>query len=413
MACKHDANDQVVYLMPQGGFYEIDRKSGALDLIGDTGFYEVSSTAYNPIDGTIWSWASGGIEGKPAAGKSGPIIIDPATGKGTMVKEFPYLNPIIQGVAFSNDGKTLYGVRVNNVTKPYGTQIWAYDVDKQTLELKCNPGVEGIEAEALEMQPNGLLLLASHNKDAMGILAYDPVACEVKASRSFKSLSYYDIESIEWPAKECDYRSWLSAGSGDAMIVTSYRIVPKNVTEAIRLALGNSEGLIVESQGGRITLYIGDQQFVVQPALEGTRAGKGSPGKGRLRSTDCPVTEADVSDDFSTVTFTDCEGTQTWALNPVPFSADALVAALNQFGQGAVDEKGGVTLILADGTKITGHVSTQLNAPVIAAGASIVPATSDTATLTPLADVDGNGNVDYTVTYPTGHTQTLLVDSIQ
>jgi hypothetical protein len=260
------------------------------------------------------------------------------------------------------------------------------------------------------MQPNDLLLLSSHNKDVMGMIAYDPKACGVKASRSFKSLSYYDLESIEWPAKECQDRSWLSAGSGDAMIVTSYRIVPKNVTEAIRLALGNAEGLIVESQGGRITLYIGDQQFVVQPALEGTRA---AGNRATTRSTDCPVTEADVSDDFSTVTFTDCEGTQTWALNPVPFSADALVAALNQFGQGAVDEKGGVTLILADGTKITGHVSTQLNAPVIAAGASIVPATSDTATLTPLADVDGNGNVDYTVTYPTGHTQTLLIDSIQ
>lgn len=413
MVCTHDAAGKVVYLMPQGALYEIDRQSGALRLIGApdfTGFYEVSSLTYNPIDGTIWGWASGGVEGKPAASKSGPITIDPITGKGTLVKEFPFLNPTIQGVAFSNDGTKLYGVRVNNTTEPYGSQIWEYDVATQALLLKCHPGVVGLEAEALEMQPNGLLLLASHNKDNMGIIALDPNSCKVEASRSFKSLSYYDIESIEWPAKECQYRSWLSAGSGDIVIVTKYRIVPGDVVAAVRLALGNAEGLMVESQGGKITLYIGNQQFIVQPALEGTpRSGNRS-----ARSADCPITDAQLSDDFSQLTFSDCNGnTQNWALNPVSFNPDALLAALNQFGQAEISDNGVVTLTLANGGKITGKVSSQVTAPSVGAGGSIASVTENTATLTPLADIDGNGNVDYTVTYSTGHTQVLLIESIQ
>jgi len=410
MVCTHDADGKVVYLMPQGGFYSVDRKSGAVQLIGLTDFYEVSSLTYNPSDGTIWGWASGGVEGKPAAGKSGPITIDPVTGKGTLVKEFPFLDPTIQGVAFSNDGTKLYGVRVNNTIEPYGTQIWEYDVATKEVALKCDPGLVGLEAEALEMQPNNLLLLASHNKDNMGIIAYNPETCQVEASRSFKSLSYYDIESIEWPAKECQYRSWLSAGSGDIVIVTKYRIVPGDVVEAVRLALGNAEGLMVESQGGKITLYIGNQQFIVQPALEGTpRSGDRS-----VRSANCPITDAQLSDDFRQLTFTDCNGnTQNWALNPVSFNPDALLAALNQFGQAEISDNGVVTLTLANGGKITGKVSSQVTAPSIGAGGSIASVTENSATLTPLADIDGNGNVDYTVTYSTGHTQVLLIESIQ
>jgi len=376
---------------------------------------------YNPLDGTIWGWASGGVEGKSRAGYSGPITIDPVTGIGIPevpiidpvtgeIIGFPFLDPTIQGVAFSNDGKKLYGVRVNNTELPYGSQIWEYDVDAKTVALKCHPGLVGLEAEALEMQPNNLLLLASHNKDNMGIIAFNPETCKVEASRSFKSLSYYDIESIEWPAKECQYRSWLSAGSGDIVIVTKYRIVPGDVVAAVRLALGNAEGLMVESQGGKITLYIGNQQFIVQPALEGTpRSGVRSN-----RSANCPITDAQLSNDFSQLTFSDCNGnTQNWALNPVSFNADALLAALNQFGQAEVSDNGVVTLTLANGGKITGKVSYQVTAPSVGAGGSIASVTENTATLTPLADIDGNGNVDYTVTYSTGHTQVLLIESIQ
>jgi hypothetical protein len=268
MAIKKDANGRPVPLMPQGGFYAINRETGAINLIGLTGFYEVSGLAYNPVTDTIWGWASGGVEGRAAGSLAGPITIDPATGKGTLVKEFPYLAPIIQASAFSNDGKKLYGVVVNRTTKPYGTDIWEYDVEAQTHVQKCENAVAA-EAEALEMQPNGLLLMAVNNDADVGIIAYDPENCEIKATRTFKQVSaYYDLESIEWPAKECQYRSWLSASSGDAEMATiAYEMAPDDVSEAIRLALGNAEDITVENEDGKVTVYIGNQRFVVRPSI--------------------------------------------------------------------------------------------------------------------------------------------------
>jgi hypothetical protein len=410
MTCKKDAKGNPVPLMPNGGLYEIDRETGAIKLVGLTGFYEVSGLAYNPDTDTVWGWASGGVEGKPAGSAAGPITIDLETGKGTLVKAFPYLNPIIQASAFSSDGKKLYGVVVNRSEKPYGTDIWEYDVDSQELVLKCKMAIAA-EAEALEMQPNGSLLMAVNNNADVGIIAYDPEKCETVATRTFKKLSaYYDLESIEWPAKECQYRSWLSAGSGDMEIMSiEYQMVPDDVSEAVRLALGNAEDITVENEHGKVTVYIGNQRFVVRPAIYGTKSGERA-----ARSRNCPVTQATVSADFSVLTFTDCQGnTQTWNLNPEPVYADALVNALNQYGQGQVNADGTVSITLTDGTVITGKLGIQVTPAQVAPGASIQPDATDLAELTPLADMDGNGLVDYEVKYPAGQTQMLFITSVR
>ncbi len=410
MACKKDADGNPVPLMPQGGFYEINRDTGAIKLIGLTGFYEVSGLAYNPVTDTIWGWASGGVEGRKAGSLAGPITIDPATGKGTLVKAFDYLNPIIQASAFSNDGKKLYGVVVNRTTPPYGTDIWEYDVSAQTHVLKCENAVAA-EAEALEMQPNDLLLLAVNNDADVGIIAYDPETCEVKATRTFKQVSaYYDLESIEWPAKECRYRSWLSPGSGDLeMASIAYEMAPDDVSEAIRLALGNAEDITVENEDGKVTVYIGNQRFVVRPSIYGTKSGERS-----ARSRDCPVTQATLSADFSSLSFTDCQGnTQTWNLNPVSVYKDALLNALNQYGQSQANADGSVSVTLADGTVITGKLGIQVTPAQIAAGQAIQPDASNMAEVTPLADMDGNGLVDYEVKYPAGQTQMLFITSVR
>jgi hypothetical protein len=397
-------------LMANGGFYEINRDTGAIHLIGLTGFYEVSGLAYNPVTDTIWGWASGGVEGKTAGSAAGPITIDRATGKGTLVKEFSYLNPVIQASAFSNDGKKLYGVVVNRSEKPYGTDIWEYDVDAKTLGVKCENAIAA-EAEALEIQPNGLLLMAVNNDADVGIVAYDPESCKTVATRTFKQVSaYYDLESIEWPAKECQYRSWLSPSSGDLEIVSiAYEMAPDDVSEAIRLALGNAEDITVENEDGKVTVYIGNQRFVVRPSIYGTKSGERS-----ARSRDCPVTQATVSADFSSLSFTDCQGnTQTWNLNPVSVYKDALLNALNQYGQSQLNADGSVSVTLEDGTVITGRLGIQVTPAQIAAGQAIQPDVSDMAEVTPLADMDGNGLVDYEVKYPAGQTQMLFITSVR
>jgi hypothetical protein len=396
-------------LMANGGFYEINRDTGAIRLIGLTGFYEVSGLAYNPVTDTIWGWASGGVEGKTAGSAAGPITIDRATGKGTLVKEFSYLNPVIQASAFSNDGKKLYGVVVNRSEKPYGTDIWEYDVDAKTLGVKCENAIAA-EAEALEMQPNGLLLAVNNDAD-VGIVAYDPESCKTVATRTFKQVSaYYDLESIEWPAKECQYRSWLSPSSGDLEIVSiAYEMAPDDVSEAIRLALGDAEDITVENEDGKVTVYIGNQRFVVRPSIYGTKSGERS-----ARSRDCPVTQATVSADFSSLSFTDCQGnTQTWNLNPVSVYKDALLNALNQYGQSQLNADGSVSVTLEDGTVITGRLGIQVTPAQIAAGQAIQPDVSDMAEVTPLADMDGNGLVDYEVKYPAGQTQMLFITSVR
>ncbi len=414
--CETDANGNIVYLMPQGALYEIDRKSGALRTIGApdyTGYFEVSALAYNQVTDEVWGWATGGMKVKPIT-EAGPIRINPVTGKAELDMEFPYKSPIIQGAAFSNDGKILYvsEIRRNDVD-PHGTYLWEYNLETKKLSESCpgNPIVSA-EVEALEMQPNDLLLLAAHDRTDIGIIAVDPKDCSVKATRIFSQVTaYYDLESIEWPAKECDYRSWLYETSGDAEIIAfEYTMVPDDVEEAIRLALGDASNIAVENEGGEVKIYVGNQRFIVRPAIYG---GDG-PRSGARSGADCAVVEASLSDDFRNLAFTDCTGREeVWKLNPISFNSEALLNALNQVGRAQVSEDGNVTLNLRDGTVIKAVLSLEVQAPQVAAGQAIQPATSTVATIAPLADVDGNGLADYAVTYPTGHKQILLVSSIK
>lgn len=193
------------------------------------------------------------------------------------------------------------------------------------------------------------------------------------------------------------------------MASIAYEMVPDDVSEAVRLALGNAEDIAVENEDGKVTVYIGNQRFVVRPSIYGTKSGERS-----ARSRDCPVTQATVSADFSSLSFTDCQGnTQTWNLNPVSVYKDALLNALNQYGQSQLNADGSVSVTLEDGTVITGRLGIQVTPAQIAAGQAIQPDAGNMAEVTPLADMDGNGLVDYEVKYPAGQTQMLFITSVR
>jgi NDP-sugar pyrophosphorylase family protein len=192
-----------------GFVYTIHRETGELSLIGPTGFDKVSALAFHPIYGTLWAWAR-------SDNWSGIITIDPVTGVGTPFKQFDHQYDM-DGLAFHPEGTKLY------VSGKYGLgqhalagggTLWVYDLETQTLDIACEQVTDG-KIEGLDMQPNGYLLMGIDNgRQATGqitsIFAYDPERCEVVHERVYEGLQYYDIESIVWPASECNYLSWLS-----------------------------------------------------------------------------------------------------------------------------------------------------------------------------------------------------------
>jgi hypothetical protein len=192
-----------------GFVYTIHRETGELSLIGPTGFDKVSALTFHPIEHTLWAWAR-------SDNWSGIITIDPETGIGTPFKQFDHQYDM-DGLAWNPEGTKLY------VSGKYGLgqhalagggTLWVYDMETQTLDIACEHVTDG-KIEGLDMQPNGYLLMGIDNgRQATGqgtsIFAYDPEGCEVVHERVYEGLQYYDIESIVWPASECNYLSWLS-----------------------------------------------------------------------------------------------------------------------------------------------------------------------------------------------------------
>jgi len=401
-------SDQVTGI-PDGAVYQVNRTSGFVTQIGLTGFCEVSAFAVRLTDNTLWGWARGG--NRTQCSPTGPIIIDPdASDKnnlGTLVKAFPFEKPGIQAIAWSNDSQKLYGTVVTDT----GTDLYAYNYLSQKLERVCE-GILRAEIEGMEMQPDDMLLLTAHHKNNIGIVAYDPEACEVVASRTFKNVpEYYDIESIEWPAKECNYRSWLYATSGDAEIqLIEYDMVPQDVQEAVLYALGlgdaSPDDFGLETDGDTVTVYIGGVVYVVRPAIysqvrKATLSGRITGAK----LVDIPGSACKYLDFESSNS-----SAQSWKLCPVAGNEAALQNALNTYGKVSIDEDGNVVLKGADGKVIIqGQLSLNQEQPSYPDGQSIPPATTDTAKLKEVADQNGDGTADYEITYPNNWKQWLFI----
>ena len=326
-----------------GHLYEVDRKAGLVIPIGSTGFSEVSGLTYCS-DGSLYGWARGvnrkNRYEKMANGKYdrskpkiGLIKIDPETGASELVfRAEGYKKPDIEGLACSPDGKKLYGSA--------DRELWVYDVETKEFTLKC-PEMVKAEVEALEMQPNGLLMLGTDGKKELGMVAYDPDTCQVVATRSFKNLIYDDIESIEWPALECQYRSWLYETSFDAEIeLIEYESIPAEVEAALRLALEEAgmDDAAIENEDGELTVYAGDNVLTARP-IETSRVKSGLRDKidnSDETEDETEVTEAqlvvvteDDGDEHFVLEFTDNDGLpQSWVFYSVANNEDDLLQAI-------------------------------------------------------------------------------------
>jgi hypothetical protein len=396
--------------IPDGAIYEVNRDTGVISLVGSTGYSEVSALGVrysNPVE--IWGWARGGDNKKTTA--AGPITIDlPSNATGTLIKEFPFRDPEVQAIAWSNDGQTLY-YPVEDGTH---SDLMAYDVNTKTLSLKCDNVIKA-EIEGMEIQPNGLLVFATHDRKDLGIVAYDPEKCEVVATRVFNNAKqFYDIESIEWPAVECDYRSWLYVTSGDVEInLIEYDMVPQDVREAVLWAIKNQNNVEVQVDvdGEIVYMYVGDDVYAVKPSLlgDGTYSVRGG------RVTEAQLLPIDGSSCMQ-LSFGDEDGNQqVWKLCPIAVDEEALLNALNDVGNSAqIDEEGNVS-VKVGGTVFKGQLSVIHQPAEYAPGESIPATVSDTAILQSIGDQPkpgeekGDGVADLVVTYPNNWQQILFL----
>jgi len=393
--------------VPDGYLYKIDRQSGALTPIGPTGFSEVSAFTVNPADNTLWAWSKGGGD-RQQTSPVGPITIDPVSGKGTLMvaeDKFQFNDPMIEALAWDPKGQKLYASDEYN--------LWVYEHGE--LNLACeqmNQQVKG-RVEAMEMQPNGLLLLGTDtrkDRGRIGLIAYDPQSCEVVAHRFFtQTRPYHDIESIEWPANDCDNRSWLHVGSFDATIELeqlAYDWVPDAVEEALRLALEKA-GITaqLEAGDGEIVVYIGDLSFTAKPLLTQNTRNKAASSAGQ-------VIDAHLVDDAQALVFQllDNQGqttTETWQLTPTIASNDtpeevstALNTALKAVGiqgQVQVDAEQGEVCLHEQHNSLCGQfdLAAHKSKP-----AQLVPQAADASaqiTVT-FTDVDQDGDADVQIT---------------
>jgi len=394
---------------PDGMIYQIDRATGEVTELGSTGFSEISGFALNPVDGTLWGWARGVMD-TSGEKRVGPVLIDPENPANTVLKaEFPFEDPDVEALAWSNDGTTLYAAA--------NRDLWVYDKASQALTLKCE-NIVNAEVEALEMQPNNLLLLGVDGNKALGIIAYNPETCQMVANRMFSNLPYDDIESIEWPAAECAGQSWLYADSGSEEIgLVEYDDVADEVKDALRDALKNvgiNNSAIEELHGG-LDVFVGDNIFRVLPQDVQIRRGRDGD---REEGTVVEARLTENADGGLVLEFGDDTGRQfVFNLRPVIDDENALVNTLEQFGTVTLLSNGDISLVMIDDATQTR--TTLIATPDIAVKPVTIPEgqalevpSEQNATLEETSDINGNGINDYVVTYPKGSTQYLFIQSL-
>ncbi len=165
-----------------GYLYSFDVKTGKLTEIGATGFGDVPSIDFHS-DGTLWGWVKG----------KGLITIDIDTGKGTMVKAFPGV--LVEDITWNNAGTHIYAAE--------NTNLLVYEHATQTVGLACSnlPG----ETEALEMLPDGSLLLGIHGeRKILQFQALNLETCEIVFGLDVPTdATINDVEGIAWPINLC------------------------------------------------------------------------------------------------------------------------------------------------------------------------------------------------------------------
>jgi YD repeat-containing protein len=164
-----------------GYLYLVDAQTGELFSIGYTGFNEIEDLAFGS-DGTLWAWAKG----------DGMITIDLATGVGTLA--IPS-DKLVEGLTLSKEpNRTVFYGSVN-------TELWIYDLEADTLDVACT-NLLG-ETEALEMMPDGLLLIGTHQDTTFSLHAFDSKICQIVVEADIPTEQFNDVEGIALPVEVC------------------------------------------------------------------------------------------------------------------------------------------------------------------------------------------------------------------
>jgi hypothetical protein len=176
------ASGDDVTSVQKGHFYRVDGENGELFTVGSTGFKEIEDLAFNSDGTTLYAWAKG----------DGLITIeDLTTDEGTLV--LPYNKPLIEGLTLKKDeGNVFFGA--------VGTDLWQYNWDTDTLNVLCPNKLLG-ETEALEITPEGLLLVGTHDVP-FGLHAFDIQTCQIIEAETLSN-EFNDVEGIALPVKDC------------------------------------------------------------------------------------------------------------------------------------------------------------------------------------------------------------------
>ena len=164
---------------PTAELYTVDKETGTITSVGNTGFGEVSALSFRPTDSALWGWAEG----------EGVISIDTNNGQGSMM--IPSSVAQVEDMTWSVDGTMLYGSD--------NTSLWGYDPQTGDVSVLCNnlPG----QTEAIEAYAKDTLLFAMHQSDDLSIYALDVASCNVTSAVVMET-GYDDIEGIAWPCKK-------------------------------------------------------------------------------------------------------------------------------------------------------------------------------------------------------------------
>jgi hypothetical protein len=160
----------------KGYLYLVDGETGELFPVGSTGFEEIGDLSFSS-DGTLWAWAKG----------VGLITIDISTGIGTVEIASDLL---VEGLTLTPE--VVFGA--------VQTKLWRYDREANTLEVACT-NLLG-ETEALEMMPDGLLLIGTHQVP-LGLYALNALTCELILAEETLSNQFKDVEGLAMPVAAC------------------------------------------------------------------------------------------------------------------------------------------------------------------------------------------------------------------
>jgi len=181
-----------------GGFalVTVDRMTGAVWHVGDTGLSNAAGLAIRPTDGSLWTWAKG----------SGPATIDMDTGASQIVASS---NAVVTDIAWRPDGAILFAVG--------GRVLWSWNPEVNRIAERSKLPVT---AAAVAMRADGRLLLPGERPESglsldsppglergFSLLILDPktgvvdatLAAEPVPISMLPAVAAARIESLTWP----------------------------------------------------------------------------------------------------------------------------------------------------------------------------------------------------------------------